>query len=96
MIIHIDSNMFLENVVRILNHSGIHHDSMYIMGKETSGLEYSDELFSIKMSDDGLYGEIDRKYNNNPFFMKYNGTIIRFHGDYVYLEDHINNILRSI
>lgn len=95
MIIHIDSNSFMENIFTLLQNYGTHKDSIFIMGKETSGSEYSDSLISIRMSDDGLFGEIDRMSNNNPFFMKYNGTIIRFHSDYVYLEDHINNLIRS-
>lgn len=93
MILHQDSNNFLQQSMDIISKLGNQVSDTSILGSSPRDcLIYEDELIKIVMSIDGLWGEMERKANRNPFFMKYNGDIIRFHGEFAYLEDHINSI----
>lgn len=97
MILHQDSNNFLKQAIDVVTKLGTPHSDVYVLGStKTDCLIYEDELIKIIFSIDGLWGEMERKSNNNPFFMKCNGNIIRFHGEFAYLEDHINNLILKL
>ena len=93
MMLCVDSELFLKKAMLVLDKHG-ENVTEYILGsKEVTARKYSDSLIKIIMSDDGKWGEMERMANRNPFFMKYDGDIIRFHGEFAYLEDHLNNLL---
>jgi len=89
----IDSAEFLKNAMLILDKKGSNVTKSILGSKELPARMYSDSLISIIISDDGMWGEMERMQNRNPFFMKYNGDIIRFHGEFAYLEDHLKTLL---
>lgn len=93
MILCVDSEEFLKKAMNILDKYGTEVTQTILGSKEVTARVYSDSLIRIIMSDDGKWGEMERMANRNPFFMKYDGDIIRFHGEFAYLEDHLNNLL---
>lgn len=96
MMLHIDSAEFLKKAMLILDKKGINVNRSILASNECTTRMYSDSLINIIMSDDGKWGEMERLANHNPFFMLYNGDIIRFHGEFAYLEDHINSIYEKL
>lgn len=95
MILHPDKKAFLHKCLDVLDHYGT-KARVHILGNELDGIMYEDELIFIQKSSDDLWMEIVRKLNNNPFYFMYNGDSIRFHGEYIYLEDHVNKLLESV
>jgi len=96
MMLHADSAEFLKKAMVILDKKGINVNRSILASNECTARMYSDSLISIIMSDDGKWGEMERIENRNPFFMLYNGDIIRFHGEFAYLENHINLIYETL
>lgn len=96
MMLHIDQREFLLKCVDVLNRFG-HNDSAYLLlGKERECRVYEDSVILIAKSNDDRWMEMVRKYNNNPFYWMDDGETIRFNSDFVYLEEHIEKLLRSI
>lgn len=96
MMLHTDSAEFLQKTMVILDKKGVDVNKCILGSIECAARMYSDSLINIIMSDDGKWGEMERMENRNPFFMLYNGDIIRFHGEFAYLEDHINSIYEEL
>jgi len=96
MMLHIDQREFLLKCVDVLNRFG-HDDSAYLLlGKERECRVYEDSVILIAKSNDDRWMEMIRKYNDNPFYWMDDGETIRFNSDFVYLEEHIEKLLRSI
>ncbi len=96
MMLHIDQREFLLKCVDVLNRFG-HDDSAYLLlGKARECKVYEDSVILIAKSNDDRWMEMVRKYNNNPFYWMDDGETIRFNSDFVYLEEHIEKLLRSI
>jgi hypothetical protein len=94
--LHIDQREFLLKCVDVLNRFG-HDDSAYLLlGKERECRVYEDSVILIAKSNDDRWMEMIRKYNDNPFYWMDDGETIRFNSDFVYLEEHIEKLLRSI
>lgn len=92
MILHPDKREFLHRCLDVLDKYG-KRNSFVILGKELDGNFYEDNLILIQKSDDNRWMEIVRKNTNFSFYYMQDGTTIYFHGEYVYLEDHINKLL---
>lgn len=93
MILHPDKRQFLHKCLDLLDNRGIKQEVL-ILGKHLDGILYEDNVILIAKSLDDLQMEIERKSNNNPIFYMENGMTIMFHGEYIYLEEHVNKLLR--
>ncbi len=93
MLIDKDKQEFLDRCIIILDTKGIPSESLIILGKTCIGKLYEDSLIRIIKSDDDQYMEMYRKSTESVFFYLFEGVCILFHGEYVYLEQHIVNIL---
>lgn len=93
MLLHPDKRQFLHKCLDILEKFGI-PGQVIILGQELDGISYEDNLIFIQKSNDDRWMHMVRKTNNFPFYFMQNGTTILFHGEYIYLEDHIDKLLR--
>jgi len=93
MILHPDKKKFLHKCLDILDKYG-KSSPIIILGQELDGISYEDNLILILKSTDDRWMEIVRKTNNFSFYYMQNGTSIYFHGEYVYLENHVDKLLR--
>ena len=96
MLIDKDKQEFLDNCLKVLDAYGHASDTLLILGREVSGKIYEDSLIRIIKSDDDQYMEMLRKMNDFNFFYLFEGSCIQFHGEYVYLEEHINKLVSEI
>ena len=94
MILHPDKREFLHKCLDILDKHGT-KQNVLILGKTLPGISYEDNVILINKSLDDLYMEIERKTNKNSVFYMENGTTIRFHGEYIFLEEYVDNLLRT-
>ena len=94
MILHPDKRQFLHKCLDLLDKHGVKQEVL-ILGKHLDGIFYEDNVILIAKSLDDLHMEIERKANKNPVFFMEDGMSIRFHSEYIYLEDHVNNLLGS-
>ena len=94
MLIDKDKQDFLDNCLKVLDAYGYASDALPILGRELNGKIYEDSLIKILKSDDDQYMEMRRKTNDFNFFYLVEGSCIQFHGEYVYLEQHINNLIK--
>ena len=86
---------FFENCKKILDSLG--EESKDIpLSIDCDGHTYSDEVISISASDDRLYFEVYRQSNLQQIIVMNNGTCIRFRGEFIYLEDHVNKIINKL
>ena len=92
MLIERDKARFLDKCLKILDVRGIASNSLIILGNECTGKVYEDSLIKIMKSDDDQYMEMLRKTSDSIFFHFYKGECIQFHGEYVYLEEHMNTL----
>jgi hypothetical protein len=95
MVLHKEDREFLHKCLDILDKDGVDSNDLIILGRECEGTVYSDDVITIQKSNDDLWMEIIRMYNNNAVFYMHDGITIRFNNEYVYLEDHVNKLLTS-
>ena len=94
--LHIDQREFLLKCVDVLNRHG-HDDPAYLLlGKPRECKVYEDSVILIAKSNDDQWMEMVRKYNNSPFYWMDDGETIRFNSDFVYLEEHVEKLLRVV
>lgn len=93
MLLHPDKRQFLHKCLDVLDRFGT-PTQVIILGQELDGISYEDNLIFIQKSNDDRWMQMVRKHTNFPFYYMQNGTTILFHGEYIYLEDHIDKLLR--
>lgn len=94
MILHPEKREFLHKCLDILDKYGT-QSKVLILGRELDGILYEDNLILVMKSSDDRWMEILRKNTNNSVYYMQDGESIRFHGEYIYLEEHVDNLLRA-
>jgi len=95
MLLRIEQEEFLNKCLTLIDRLGEAKSDLRILGTTIDGKVYEDDVILIMKSDDNRWMEMERKYNNNPFFYLYEGNIIRFHGEYIFLEEHVEGLLKG-
>jgi len=94
MILYQQQKEFLDNCLDLLDANGtIVTDVLF--GIESKCSIYEDNLIKIIKSNDDQRMVMTRKRTESPFFMFNEGITIRFHHEYVFLEEHIINLLKG-
>ena len=95
MLISEEKRIFLSNCYTIAENLGELLDWI-ILGREVKAHLYEDELILIAVSEDTQMAEIIRKVDGNSIIFILNGDAIRFPGDFIYLCDHIDSLMKKI
>ena len=94
MIIPIDKARFLDKCYSVSDKLVKSECEFSVLGNDVTGKLYSDELIYIAVSNDKSFVEVERKTNKSPLIFVENGEVILFSSDYIYLEDHIESLLK--
>ena len=92
MLIHKDKDHFLSLCKKLVEKLG-NKEEVIVLGKESEGKIYEDEVIYISISKDYQCMEIQRKLNGHSLMYMVNGSILYFHGEFIYLVDHVMQML---
>ena len=66
-----------------------------VLGKEGKGFFHDDDVLYVGVTEDKLNMEVIRKENGAPVIYVQDGKMLHFHGEYIFLVEHIGNLLKS-
>jgi hypothetical protein len=96
MLLSVEKREFLLDLVDVLNHYGTKKDEISLLGYTGNGVVYEDKLLKITSNRQYTNMVVTRKQNNIPIIMLENDVSICFHGEFIYLKEHISNLLFKI
>lgn len=96
MLLSIEKRDFLLDLVDITNKLGTPNDNISLLGYNGNGVIYEDKLLKIVSVKNHTYLVVTRKYNDNQIIMLENDVAIRFHGEYIYLKEHVDKLIKQI
>ena len=85
---------FIELCDELLGVLGKKHD-VVILGKESKGTLYEDDVIYVATSENGQDIEVMRKSNLNPVIYTQDASALRFDKEYIYLIDHITALIKK-
>ena len=96
MLLTVEKREFLFDLIDIINALGTPVDDILLLGQAGNGLVYEDSLLKIVSIRGHTYFVVTRKNSNMPVIIMENDISIRFHGEYIYLREHVINLLKQI
>lgn len=96
MLLTAEKHGFLLDLIDIINALGTPKENISVLGFTGNGIIYEDSLLKITSVKNHNYLVATRKSTENPMIMLENDIVIRFHGEFIYLKEHINNLLKQI
>lgn len=94
MLLHKDKADFINLCQTVVTEIGKESD-LIILGKELKGKTYEDEVVVISLSDDGREMEVKRKLTDHSLLYVQDEEVIYFHGNFIYLVDHVTSLINK-
>lgn len=96
MLLTVEKREFLLDLVDIVNALGVHTPDVFLLGVTDNGVVYEDELLKIVSIREHKYCVVTRKMNASPIIILENDVPIRFHGEFIYLLQHVKHLMEKI
>ena len=94
MLITEEKKQFLNKCYEVAEKQGELLDWI-ILGKEVKAHLFEDPLIMIAVTEDRSMAEIIRKSNGDSIVYIQEGNAIRFPGDFIYLCEHIDQLVKN-
>jgi hypothetical protein len=93
MLLSVEKREFLLDIIDVLNAYGTPDDDISLLGYVGNGVVYEDGIVKIITADEHKYCVVTRKSNQSQVIMMERDVVIRFHGEFIYLTEHISNLI---
>jgi len=94
MLLTKDKHAFLKRCIEVIEVFG-EENNVIILGRELNGKTYEDDLISIELSENNYFMEVMRKIDGDPIIYVQDGETILFENDFIYLVEHVENLLKK-
>lgn len=93
MLLNVEKREFLLDIIDVLNTHGTPIDNVSLLGYSGNGVIYEDDIIKIITASEHKYCVVTRKSNQSQVIMMERDIVIRFHGEFIYLNEHISNLI---
>jgi len=96
MLLSVEKREFLLDLIDVLKSKGSIDDNISLLGYTGDALVYNDKLMRITSLNEHTYIEVIRHSSNLPVILIQNETVLCFHGEFIYLKEHVDKLLKKL